>query len=256
MRVEELALAADVSVDTVRYYQKQRLLPPPERDGRLGWYGEAHRDRLAKIRDLQGRGFSLALIRRYLAGELDPADERLAAAVAGAGEDGPATEATAGVDDRGPEELLTLEELAGRVGVAAPLLEMLVREGILVARRHHGADVYTSADARAVAAGLRVLELGFPLPDLVDLARRHDRATREFATRAVELFDEHVRTPLRDADLGDDERAARVVEAFEELLPAVTTMIAHHFRRTLLVVATEHLESVGESAELAEVAAR
>ncbi|MGH9278753.1 MAG: MerR family DNA-binding transcriptional regulator, partial [Acidimicrobiales bacterium] len=34
LRVEELAKAADVSVDTVRYYQKQRLLPAPEKDGR------------------------------------------------------------------------------------------------------------------------------------------------------------------------------------------------------------------------------
>ncbi len=33
MRVEDLAQAAEVSVDTVRYYQKQRLLPPPDRDG-------------------------------------------------------------------------------------------------------------------------------------------------------------------------------------------------------------------------------
>lgn len=241
MRVEELALAAEVSVDTVRYYQKQRLLPPPQRDGRLGWYGPEHLDRLAQIKDLQRRGFSLALIRRFLAGELDPADGQLAAAVA---------------DPEDTAELLTLEELAERAQVPAPLLDLLVREGILVPRRRDGVDGYTAADVGAVTAGLRVLELGFPLPDLIDLARRHDRATREFATRAVELFDEHVRTPLREADLPDDERATRLVEAFETLLPAVTTMIAHHFRRTLLVVATEHLESVGESAELAEVVSR
>jgi DNA-binding transcriptional MerR regulator len=46
MRVEELALAAEVSVDTVRYYQKQRLLPPPGRDGRLAFYDDEH---LARI---------------------------------------------------------------------------------------------------------------------------------------------------------------------------------------------------------------
>src|SRR5919199_3997422 len=85
LRVEELALAAEVSVDTVRYYQKQRLLPAPERDGRLAWYGDEHLERIGRIKELQRRGFSLAVIRRFLDGELDPADERLAAAVVEAG---------------------------------------------------------------------------------------------------------------------------------------------------------------------------
>ena len=84
MRVEELALAAEVSVDTVRYYQKQHLLPSPGRDGRLAYYDDEHLDRIARIKELQRRGFTLAVIRRFLAGELDPADESLAAAVAGA----------------------------------------------------------------------------------------------------------------------------------------------------------------------------
>ena len=37
------------------------------------------------------------------------------------------------------------------------------------------------------------------------------------------------------------------------LLPSVTALVAHHFRRVLLSVAQEHLESVGEDAELAAV---
>jgi DNA-binding transcriptional MerR regulator len=84
LRVEDLARAADVSVDTIRFYQKRRLLPPPTRRGRIAWYGPEHTERLARIRDLQRRGFSLALIRRMLDGELDAADVPLAAAVAAA----------------------------------------------------------------------------------------------------------------------------------------------------------------------------
>jgi len=70
LRVEELAARADVSVDTIRFYQKRRLLPPPERRGRIGWYGPEHVERLGRIRDLQRRGFSLAVIRRIVSGEL------------------------------------------------------------------------------------------------------------------------------------------------------------------------------------------
>ncbi len=49
LRVEELARRADVSVDTIRFYQKRRLLPPPRRDGRIAWYGVGHVERLARI---------------------------------------------------------------------------------------------------------------------------------------------------------------------------------------------------------------
>ncbi len=229
-RVEELAKAADVSVDTVRYYQKQRLLPPPERDGRRAWYTGDHLERMGRIKDLQRRGFSLAVIRRFLNGELDPADEGLAEAVgAGAGEEG--------------EALFRIEDLAARTQVPAPMLEALVRDGLLVGRQHEGEARFTEDDVAIVTGGLRVLETGLPLPELLALARRHHEATRQFAAEAVELFDTYVRRPLRTADLPPDEREKRMVDAFHTLLPVVTELAAYHFRRVLLQVAQEHLEA-------------
>ena len=59
------------------------------------------------------------------------------------------------------------------------------------------------------------------------------------------MFDEHVRTPLRDADLSDDEKAGLLVDAFDALLPAITTLVTHHFRQVLLTVAQQHLEKTG-----------
>jgi len=242
LRVEELAGRADVSVDTIRFYQKRRLLPPPQRRGRIAWYGPEHVERLARIKDLQGRGFSLAVIRRIVTGQLDRADEPLAAAVIGADDD------SGGETDA--EEFLTLDELAARSGVPEALIESIVREGLLVPRRHEGDARFTSADVDILGAGLRLLETGLPMPELLTLARRHHDATRETAEGAVAMFDTYVREPLRDADLTDDERAERLVEAFRVLLPSVTALVAHHFRRVLLEVAQEHLESVGEPAEL------
>jgi hypothetical protein len=58
---------------------------------------------------------------------------------------------------------------------------------------------------------------------------------------------------LRESDLPDEEKADKLVQAFRTLLPAVTTLVAHHFRRVLLEVAQEHLESVGEDSELLAV---
>jgi len=243
LRVEDLARAADVSVDTVRFYQKRRLLPPPVRRGRIAWYGDEHADRLARIRDLQQRGFSLAVIRRLLDGELDAADAAVAAAVA---------TAAAGTDDPGDEGVpLTLDDVAAGAGVPAPLLGAVVQAGILVPRTVDGEERFAPSDVDLVRGGLALLEAGFPLSELLSLAGRHDAETHAIAEDAVRLFDEHVRAPLRAEDLGDDERAERLVAAFRTLLPTVTTLVAAHFRRVLLEVAQAHLEQVGEPTELA-----
>jgi DNA-binding transcriptional MerR regulator len=237
MRVEELALAAEVSVDTIRYYQKQHLLPPPGRDGRLAFYDDEHLARIGRIKELQRRGFTLAVIRRFLAGELDPADEQLAAAVAGAGDDL-------------PEELFGIDELANRLGVPQPMLDALLREGLLIPRVVDGTPRFTPADVAMLTGGMKLLEAGLPLPELFALARHHHAVTREVAAQAVELFDTWVRKPLRASDLPEDEKAERLVEAFRTLMPAVAGLVAHHFQRILLQVAQEHLEAVGDPSEL------
>lgn len=230
-RVEQLGAACDVSVDTVRYYQSRGLLPQPDREGRVAWYGPEHIERIAQIRELQKKGLTLAAIGRVVSGELDAADADLAAAVAAAR------------GEKGPEaELLTLEEFSARSGVPASLIQAVEREGIRFGRKVEGVDRYTAADIEMVRTALRLLEFGLPLPDLLSLARDADRAMRGLAERAVELFDEHVRQPILDT-AGDDERAAQqMVEAFAELLPAVTHLVSHHFRRVLLETAEARIE--------------
>ncbi len=69
MRIDELAQRSGLTVDTIRYYQRECLLPPAVRAGRSKLYGPDHLDRLAQIRDLQGRRFSLAAIRALLESE-------------------------------------------------------------------------------------------------------------------------------------------------------------------------------------------
>jgi len=239
-RVDELAERADVSVDTIRFYQKRGLLPPRLREGRVAWYGPEHLDRLARVRELQTQGLPLALIARVLNGDLDATDAPLAVAVAGAD---------------APEEFLSLGELADRSGVPEALLEAVAREGLLVARVHDGGERYTSGDVDVVRAGLALLETGFPLSELLSLAREHNASTHDIAEQAVALFDRYVRTPLRASALSDDDKARQLVEAFRTLLPAVTALVEHHFRRVLLAVAQAHLASVGEEHELAAASA-
>ena len=54
-RVEELARAAGVPVDTLRFYQARGLLPAPRRRGRVAVYDEDHGARLRRIRERRSR---------------------------------------------------------------------------------------------------------------------------------------------------------------------------------------------------------
>lgn len=266
MRVDQLAARAGVSVDTVRYYQTKGLLDPPRREGRVAWYGDRHLERIDRVRTLQQRGFTLATIVRLVRGELDSADEALVGELTGltAGEDG----APGGAPGRAAagtspgSRFFTLGELADETGIPLALLKAVEAEGLLIPRRIGTEDRYTEEDVEAARAGLLLLEWGVPLPALLDLSRRHHAATEAVAHEAVELFAVHVRGALRDdpaagpAREGGDEGGSRglddptrLVQAFGALLPAVSTLVGHHFTRALLKAAIDHVEQVGSDAE-------
>jgi MerR family mercuric resistance operon transcriptional regulator len=68
LTVGELAKAAGVHVETVRYYQRRGLLATPERRyGTIRRYADADRDRLRFIRRAQRLGFALEEIAQLLA---------------------------------------------------------------------------------------------------------------------------------------------------------------------------------------------
>lgn len=229
--MEQLAASCDVSVDTVRYYQSRGLLEQPQREGRVAWYDDGHVLRIRRIRELQAKGLTLAAIGRVLRGELGGADADLVAAVAAArGE--PADDGA-----------LTLDELANAAGVPASLIQAVEREGIAIGRRVDGELRYGASDIEVVRTALRLLEFGLPVGDLLALARDTDAALRGLAKRAVDLFEEHVRAPIKDT-MGDEPTAStQMVEAFETLLPAVTDLVANHFRRVVLEEAEERIET-------------
>ena len=73
MRIRALADAAGVSVDTVRYYEKEGLLePPPRTPGGQRDYGPDAARQLAAIRRAKALGFTLAEVRDLLRLGADP----------------------------------------------------------------------------------------------------------------------------------------------------------------------------------------
>ena len=67
MKIGELAHATDTKVETVRYYEKIGLLPPPARtSGNYRSYGTDHLARLSFVRRARDLGFSLDAVRELL----------------------------------------------------------------------------------------------------------------------------------------------------------------------------------------------
>jgi len=228
-RIEQLARAAGVAVDTIRFYQGKGLLDAPRREGRVTFYGEGHVERLRRIRELQQQGFTLTVIQRFLTGELEPSDEALVAAVTH-----PAAPQT-----------LTLAELAERSGVAEPLLVSLQHAGLLVPIEGGDEPLYPADDLEAIAAGMKLIAAGVPIGALMDLGKDYAAAVDRTARQAVDLFDRHVRERIQ-AEGGETEAAERrLLQTFNELLEASGTLVRHHFERTLLRAAREHIEKRG-----------
>jgi len=225
-RIEQLARAAGVAVDTIRFYQGKGLLEAPRREGRVTWYGEGHMDRLRRIKELQQQGFSLTVIQRFLAGELEASDEALVAAVTR-----PAAPQT-----------LTLSELAERSGVAEPLLMSLRQAGLLVPVEGGDEPLYPADDLEAIAAGMKLIAAGVPLGSLLDLGKDYAATVERTARQAVDLFDRHVRERIQSEGGATEAAERRLLQTFNDLLEASGTLVRHHFQRTLLRAAREHIE--------------
>lgn len=67
MKIGELAKRVDCPVETIRYWEKEGLLPEPARtEGNYRVYGEAHLERLLFIRNCRTLDMSLDEIRQLL----------------------------------------------------------------------------------------------------------------------------------------------------------------------------------------------
>jgi DNA-binding transcriptional MerR regulator len=64
--IDEIAVATGLPSRTIRHYQSEKVLPPPQRRGRTAVYGDEHLQRLKLIAKLQQRGLSLRAIRDAL----------------------------------------------------------------------------------------------------------------------------------------------------------------------------------------------
>jgi DNA-binding transcriptional MerR regulator len=66
MTIDQLAQCVSMSSRNIREWQRQGLLPPPARRGRVGIYSDEHVARIRRVQQLHSEGFPLDLIRRMI----------------------------------------------------------------------------------------------------------------------------------------------------------------------------------------------
>src|SRR5215475_12255639 len=155
MTIDALARQAQLPVRTIREYHTMRLLPPPERRGRVGFYGPRHSQRLELIARLQRRGYSLAGIRDLLQAWAAGADLTSLLGV----------EPGRGALDELPLRL-TGDELRSRVpALSGEALDLASEAGLI---HHHGDHFFVRSPALLafVADGTNA---GVPVSDMLSL---------------------------------------------------------------------------------------
>lgn len=195
MTIEELAGRAGTATTTVRMYQSKGLLPPPERHGRIGYYGQGHLARLRLIAQLQEQGFSLASIK-----QLTDAWE------SGRGLDdilGLETQVAAIWAPEPPARLKLGEfkELFGGRRITPGVIDRAVRMGLV------GFDglCVTVKRPRLLAIGLELVRAGIPVKEMMDELEALQGMADSIAKRFTAVFQRNMWEPFVAAGLPSDQ---------------------------------------------------
>jgi len=255
-RVSELADAAGIAVDTVRFYQSRGLIPGPLRRGRFAIYSQRHLDRLRRIRSLLDAGFSLAQIRQLLDRDDEENAEGAAAKGAMSGPRGAQLRSTSrSSDEHGllraladrsvGSGTLSRAELAAETGVPEALIASSIQAGLITPIEINGQERFPRSDLEMLESALSILGMGLPLDRLLELGARHAQHIDRLVEDAIDLFDESIRKPHAE----DEDRVRQI---FERLLPRATEVVALHFQRTVVARALARLRVSGDARALEE----
>jgi hypothetical protein len=207
-RIDDLAREAGVTVDTIRYYAREGLMPAPTPAGRHRLYGDRHLDRLRRIRELQERRFSLAAIRAIVEANRPGIDDLFA----------------------GSGRPYTLDELVERSGVPAPLIEKLRDVDLLPDPVGFGRAAYDETDLHLLEAVAELRGMGMPDELLVELGAIYVRNFRVIQHEVLDMFAGRTRSDWAP----ETQTAAQGLSASAgQLLPAVDRVLNYVHQRTL-----------------------
>jgi len=207
-RIDDLAREAGITVDTIRYYAREGLLPASTAAGRHRFYGEKHLDRIRRIKELQEQRFSLAAIRAVI--ETD----------------------RPGIDTlfTGSGRTYTLEELVERSGVDAGLVAELRKIDLLPDPSEVGRAAYDETDLHMLEAVAELQRIGMPPEVIVELTTIYVHSFQVMQRQVIDMFAGKTRDDWTPELL----RAVQDLSAQTgRLVPAVDRVLNYVHQRTL-----------------------
>jgi len=207
-RIDDLAHEAGITVDTIRYYAREGLMPAPTPAGRNRLYGDRHLDRLRRIKELQERRFSLAAIRAIVETNRPGIDDLFA----------------------GSGRTYTLAELIEGSGLEPDLVDRLHRVGLLPDPAEFGRDDYDETDLQLLTAIAELQAIGMPAEVLVELGSIYVRNFSVLQKEVLDMFAErtHAEWPAEMRTSVQDLSAQT-----GRLVPAVERVLNYVHQRTL-----------------------
>jgi DNA-binding transcriptional MerR regulator len=219
-RIGELAREAGITVRTLRYYQERKLLPPPRREGRIGWYSEAHLTRLRVIGQLLDRGHTLGGTAELLSAWEQGYD--LAELL------GFERAMTAPWSDAATEQL-TVADAAALLGdeLTPELLGEAVRLGYIEVDSNGALNV----SKRLLDTTAALVREGIPLPAILAAGRELQAGLDAMASLFVDLVVSHV--VARPGGGSPPREVARLAETMRRLRPVARAVIDEEFARAM-----------------------
>jgi DNA-binding transcriptional MerR regulator len=208
-RIDELAQEAGLTVDTIRYYAREGLLRPPEKQGRNRIYDKEHLERLQRICELRSQRFSLAAIK-----------------------------AIVDVDRPGLEGLFvttgreyTLADLTERAELDPALVEHLREIGLLPDPSEFGGDAYDDTDLRLLRAIGELLAIGMPDEVVVALGRLYVQHLVALQHDVLDMLSGNTNPSWDRAEIVTIQQ--NLTANAPRLMPAIDQLLSYVHQRTL-----------------------
>lgn len=217
LTIDQLAQAAGLTVRNVRSYQSRGLIPPPEVQGRVGYYGTEHTARLALIREMQAQGFNLAAIAHLLEQAAGASEQVL----------GFTRSLMAPFETEAPE-VVRRADLLERLGgsIEEKLITKAEKLGLVISI---GEDSFEVPSPTLLAAGERLVALGVPFDAALDTMGKLRRDTQRIAQTFVRMFLEYIWKPFDDAGRPESEWP-QVQAALDQLRPLASEALTATFK--------------------------
>lgn len=201
--IDELARVSGVTVRNIRAYQARGLLPPPQVRARTGYYGPGHEARLDLIKELQGEGVKLDVIKKLL-DTTGGSTEQVVRFIR-------TVRSLFAVEDR---QIVTLAELVERFSETDPNLVKRAQKMGLLTEIADGQ--YEETSPRLMAAAQAMTEMGIPMTRSLDVVEQLRHHADGIAKVYVDLFLGEVWQPF-DAEGRPDDQWPRLYEVIGNL---------------------------------------